>query len=86
MHDALIHDFIPPDTINRALKKYGVSRSRVVKAYYCNMIIALKGVKELLNHVYDLGVKYDEIVITSDHGEMLGELAYTCTKSMIYPS
>ena len=45
MHDVLIHDYLPPDTVRRALKKYGVSRKRVLGVYYCNMEIALKGVR-----------------------------------------
>ncbi len=73
MHEVLVHDFLPPDTIKRALKKYGISRDRVLKAYYCNMEIALRGARDLLDYVREQGLMYDKIVITSDHGEMLGE-------------
>jgi hypothetical protein len=74
MRDALIHDYLPPDTIRRRLKANSVPRLRIVNAYYANLILALKYVKELIDHVLDQGVNYEEIVVTSDHGEMLGEL------------
>jgi len=73
MREVLIHDFVPPDTVRRALKRQGIDRGRVWRAYYCNMLIALMGVKELLNYVRKVGLKYDKVVVTSDHGEMLGE-------------
>jgi len=73
MREVLIHDFVPPDTVRRALKRYGISRGRVLRAYYCSMEVALRGVKELLNYVRTARLKYDRIVVTSDHGEMLGE-------------
>jgi hypothetical protein len=74
MRDALIHDYIPPDTIRRRLRERNIPKDRVIKAYYANLILVLRHVRELLNYVEDQGIKYDEIVITSDHGEMLGEL------------
>ena len=73
IRDVLIHDYVPPDTVRRALKKYGISRERVLRAYYCNMEVALRGVKELLDYVSTTRLKYDRIVVTSDHGELLGE-------------
>lgn len=73
MHEALIHDYLPPDIIKHTLKKRSISRERILKAYFCNMELALKGVKELLEYVCILGLKYERIVVTSDHGEMLGE-------------
>ena len=73
MRDVLIHDYVPPDTVRRALKRYGISRERVLRAYYCNMEVALWGVKELLDFVSMAGLKYDRIVVTSDHGELLSE-------------
>ncbi len=73
MREVLIHDYVPPDTVRRSLKKQGIGREHVLRAYYCNMEVALRGVRELLDHVYTRGLKYDRIVITSDHGELLGE-------------
>ena len=73
MREVLIHDYVPPDAIRRRLKTLGIGRKRVVKAYICNLFVALKGVKELLDIVKRLDIKYDRIVVTSDHGEMLGE-------------
>ena len=74
MRDVLIHDYLPPDTIRRRLKAIGVPRSRFVKAYYANLVLVLQYVRELVDYVIDQGVDYEEIVVTSDHGEMLGEL------------
>jgi len=37
------------------------------------LAIALRGVQELLKYVRDVNIKYDGIVVTSDHGEMFGE-------------
>ena len=71
--DVLIHDFVPPDTVKHRLKMLDIPRERVIKAYVCNFIVALKGVRELLNHVRESGIRYDRVVVTSDHGEMLGE-------------
>jgi arylsulfatase A-like enzyme len=45
-----------------------------VNAYYANLVLVLRYVKELINYAVSEGVYYDEIVITSDHGDMLGEL------------
>ena len=73
MRDALIHDFVPPDTIRRRLREIGVGRSRVVRAYYANLVLVLKYVRELLDYVRGQGIDYEEVVVTSDHGEMLGE-------------
>jgi len=73
MHEVRVHDFLPPDTVSRALKKLGIDRWRVVKAYYCNLEVALRGVRELLNYIRSLGVEYDRIIVTSDHGDLLGE-------------
>ena len=73
MRDALIHDYVPPDTIRYRLREKGIPRDRVVKAYYVNLALVLKYVRDLLNYVDKQGIKYDEIVVTSDHGEMLGE-------------
>lgn len=73
MREVLIHDYMPPDVVRRKLKALGVDRERIVKAYICNLFIALKGVRELLDIVKRFGIRYDRIVVTSDHGEMLGE-------------
>jgi glucan phosphoethanolaminetransferase (alkaline phosphatase superfamily) len=45
-----------------------------VNAYEANLILAIRGAKELINYAIDREVDYEEIVVTSDHGEMLGEL------------
>jgi glucan phosphoethanolaminetransferase (alkaline phosphatase superfamily) len=70
----LIHDFVPPDTVRRKISANGIPRSRVVNAYYANLILAIREANELINYAIDRGVDYEEIVVTSDHGEMLGEL------------
>jgi len=73
MHEVLIHDFVPPDTVGNALKRHDIRRERILKAYYCNMEVALRGIKELLEYIHESRLRYNRIVITSDHGEMLGE-------------
>jgi len=73
VRDVLIHDYVPPDTIRRRLKERNIPKDRVIKAYYANSILVLRHVKELLDYIRSRGIKYDGIVITSDHGEMLGE-------------
>ena len=74
MRDALIHDYVPPDTVRKRLTTLGIPRSRVVNAYYANLVLVLRYVKELIDYAVNEGVDYDEVVVTSDHGEMLGEL------------
>jgi len=74
MRDVLIHDYVPPDTVRRRLKFNNIPRFRVVNDYYANLMLVLKYVKELVNYSLSQGIKCEEIVITSDHGEMLGEL------------
>jgi hypothetical protein len=74
MRDVLIHDYLPPDTIRQRLKAIGVPRPRFVKAYYANLVLVLCYVRELIHYAINQGVDYEEIVVTSDHGEMLGEL------------
>ena len=73
MRETLVHDYVPPDTVRCTLKKYGISRERVLRAYYCNMEVALRGVRKFLDYVHTIGLKHDKIVITSDHGELLSE-------------
>jgi hypothetical protein len=74
IREVLIHDFVPPDTVRRKISANGIPRSRVVNAYYANLILAIREANELINYAIDRGVDYEEIVVTSDHGEMLGEL------------
>jgi hypothetical protein len=74
MRDTLIHDYVPPDTVRKRLTILGIPRSRVVNAYYANLVLVLGYVKELIDYAVNEGVDYDEVVVTSDHGEMLGEL------------
>lgn len=74
MRDASIHDYMPPDTVRRRLMHIGAPRSRVVNAYYANLVLVLRYVKELIGYVLNEGVDYEEIAVASDHGEMLGEL------------
>lgn len=73
--EVLLHDFLPPDLVADKLKRLGISRERVVNAYFCNLVLALRGVNELLEYIKNQDVEYDSIVVTSDHGEMLGELS-----------
>lgn len=73
MRDVLIHDYVPPDTVRRRLTVIGVPRSRVVNAYYANLVLVLRYVKELISYALNEGAN-EEVVVTSDHGEMLGEL------------
>jgi hypothetical protein len=74
MKDVSIHDYVPPDIVGRRLKFNNIPRFRIVNAYYANLMLVLKYVKELVNYSLSQGIKYEEIVITSDHGKMLGEL------------
>jgi hypothetical protein len=74
VRDVLIHDYLPPDTVKRRLEANGIPRSRVMNAYYANLVLALRYVRELIDYAIGQGIDYDEIVVTSDHGEMLGEL------------
>lgn len=74
MKEAMLHDFVPPDLVRNALKRLNISRSRVIKAYYGNLLLVLKYVKKLIGYIKRLNIKYEEVVVTSDHGEMLGEL------------
>jgi hypothetical protein len=74
MRDVLIHDYVPPDTVRQRLTVIGAPRSRVVNAYYANLVLVLRYVKELIGYALNEGIGYEEIAVTSDHGEMLGEL------------
>jgi hypothetical protein len=74
MRDVLVHDYLPPDTVKRRLEANGISRSRVVNAYYANLVLAFRYVRELIGYAVGQRIDYDEIVVTSDHGEVLGEL------------
>jgi glucan phosphoethanolaminetransferase (alkaline phosphatase superfamily) len=65
---------VPPETVKRRLRTNNIPRLRVINAYYANLMLALKYVKELIDYSLKQGIKYEEIVVTSDHGEMLGEL------------
>jgi hypothetical protein len=74
MRDVLIHDYVPPDTVRQRLMAIDAPRSRVVNAYYANLVLVLRYVKELISYALNEGIDYEEIAVTSDHGEMLGEL------------
>jgi hypothetical protein len=54
--EVLIHDFVPPDTVRRKISANGIPRSRVVNAYYANLILAIREAKELINYAIDRGL------------------------------
>ncbi|MEM4488930.1 MAG: hypothetical protein QXK88_09100 [Desulfurococcaceae archaeon] len=63
-------DFTPKDLVKEALKRKGISRQEVIKAYLANLIEVLRASSALIKEVQGY---VDEIIITSDHGELLGE-------------
>lgn len=41
MRDALLYEYVPPDTVRKRLTILGIPRSRVVNAYYANLVLVL---------------------------------------------
>ncbi len=41
MRDALMYDYVPPDTVGKRLTIFGIPRSRVVNTYYANHVLVL---------------------------------------------
>ena len=61
----------PRDVIGEGLEKKGISQREIVRAYLSNVEIALRYASIFLKEIMDMFT--GKIVITSDHGEFLGE-------------
>jgi hypothetical protein len=79
-----IHEVIPGDIVNVVLKRLGISRNRILKAYYLDMIFSLKHVKELIEYV-KMHYDFDKIIITGIHGELFGEFGFYFHKDFLIP-
>lgn len=65
------YEFTPEHLVEKGIRRKGISRHEIVKAYVDNLRIALKGASSLIREVRD---RFSgRIVVTADHGEMLGE-------------
>jgi hypothetical protein len=70
--------YLPPaQPMDAVRRKYGVKGLR--QAYYENLRIVLDYVSRLCSYILDFGSN-KKIIITSDHGELLGEEGYYCHK------
>lgn len=70
MNEVMWHDFTPRDLVKEKLKHEGINRQKIVKAYISNLVEVLDASSVLLREVKG---DVDKIVITADHGELLGE-------------
>ena len=66
--------------LSKMLRTGRISRRRLSQAYRDNLTLALKSVKKLLTEVGDLDGRW---VLTSDHGELLGEHGVTLHPSYL---
>jgi hypothetical protein len=79
-----IHEIVPGDIVNDALKKLRIPRNRMLRAYYLDMIFSLKRIKELIEYAkthYD----FDKIIVTGIHGELFGEFGFYFHKDFLVP-
>jgi len=70
LKEVMLYEFLPGTLAMKSLNKK-ISRREIIKAYAANLIITLREVRRLIEiyrETFD-GI----IVITSDHGEMLGD-------------
>lgn len=71
LNEVTWHDFTPKDLVREGIKHKGISRHDIIKAYLDNLRKALKATSTLVREIRDRFT--GKIVITSDHGELLGE-------------
>lgn len=65
------HHFTPRNLIGEVCKRSNITRHEIYKAYIANLEIVLESVSKLIREIRD-SFK-GRIVVTSDHGELLGE-------------
>ncbi len=66
-----IHELVPGDIIKYALSREVITQDRVFKAYFMDLLMVFKYIVKLLDLLKNKDV--NNIVITSIHGELLGE-------------
>jgi hypothetical protein len=79
-----INELVPGDIIQKVLKKSQISRKRVLKAYYLDMIYVLRCISELIKYV-KYNFNFDKIIITGIHGELLGDYGFYLHKNFKLP-
>ncbi|KXA93649.1 hypothetical protein AKJ65_06120 [candidate division MSBL1 archaeon SCGC-AAA259E19] len=70
LNEITFQDFTPKDLIRAKLEKKGISGKRIARAYARNLKLVLHAISELLETI---GNSVSHVVVTSDHGELLGE-------------
>ena len=71
LREVALYEFTPEEIIHKTLKAKGIPRERIIKAYFLNLVETLGAVNWFLKQ---LSSRYSfEVVLTSDHGELLGE-------------
>jgi hypothetical protein len=79
-----VHEMVPGDIVNNALKKLRIPKKRVLRAYYLDMILSLKYIKELVEYA-KMYHDFDKIIVTGIHGELLGEFGFYFHKDFLLP-
>jgi hypothetical protein len=79
-----VHEIVPGDIVNDALKKLRISRNKILRAYYLDMILSLKYISELVEYA-KMYYNFDKIVMTGVHGELLGEFGFYFHKDFLLP-
>jgi len=72
LKDIMIYEFLPGSLEKNLLSKK-IHREDIIKAYIANLTVTLREVKRLIEVYRETFKDSGIIVVTSDHGEMLGE-------------
>jgi hypothetical protein len=83
-HYVSINELMPGDIVHNAMKKLKISRKRILRAYYLDLVIVLRSINELIKYV-KTRFNFDKIVITGIHGEILGEYNFYFHKNFKIP-
>jgi len=73
--EVIVYEFVPATLVKKRINKKGINRNMLTKFYVSNLLLVLEATRALLNTLNERYKIFDEykIVITSDHGELLGE-------------
>ena len=82
--EVALHELIPGDIVNKKLLDIGLNSDSIVRAYISNLEIVLLSIKHLINY-FKNELYNTKIIITSTHGELLGEYGLYLHKDIPLP-
>lgn len=71
LKEVMLYEFLPGSIVSKMLHRKNIDKYDLIKAYISNLLIVLKEVRRLIEYYKE--VYNGVVVVTSDHGELLGE-------------